>query len=350
MTGRGQRRVWLALTLATGLAGALGARALGLPIPFLLGSLCATAALAITVHARGGARLWFPQPMRRIAVGVIGTMIGTTFSPALVTMAGSLVLTLSAMIPFILIAQMLGYAVFRGLGRYDPVTATYAAMPGGLIEAVAIGEAAGGKPEVLGLQHFVRIVLVVLAVPTMFYLWTGEVVGSQAGQTLQKAPTHWPDWAAFVAIVPAGLWIGARLRLPAAHLTGPLVLTALLHGVGVLDMNGPGPLLAAAQLVVGSGLGVMFARSTLRQMAAGFALGLVAVSAMLAVSLGFAALLDPFVPMRFATLLVSFAPGGVTEMSLIALSLGVSPVLVAAHHLFRILATVVLAGFLSRRF
>ena len=33
---------------------------------------------------------------------------------------------------------------------------------------------------------------------------------------------------------------------------------------------------------------------------------------------------------------ISFAAGGVTEMSLIALSLNLSPVIVALHHLIRI--------------
>ena len=40
------------------------------------------------------------------------------------------------------------------------------------------------------------------------------------------------------------------------------------------------------------------------------------------------------------TLFISFAPGGVTEMSLIALSVASSPALVSAHHIFRIIITV----------
>ncbi|MEY8837729.1 AbrB family transcriptional regulator, partial [Cribrihabitans sp. XS_ASV171] len=53
--------------------------------------------------------------------------------------------------------------------------------------------------------------------------------------------------------------------------------------------------------------------------------------------------------MPFSALLISFAPGGVTEMSLIALSLGVSPLLVTVHHLFRIIMSVTLAGMAAPR-
>lgn len=57
----------------------------------------------------------------------------------------------------------------------------------------------------------------------------------------------------------------------------------------------------------------------------------------------------PATPVSFAALLISFAPGGVTETSLIALSLGIAPVLVTTHHLFRIFFTVTAAGFVTVR-
>ncbi|HKK85326.1 MAG TPA: AbrB family transcriptional regulator, partial [Roseovarius sp.] len=40
------------------------------------------------------------------------------------------------------------------------------------------------------------------------------------------------------------------------------------------------------------------------------------------------------------TMLISFAPGGVTEMALVALSLQANPALVTLHHIWRILITV----------
>lgn len=338
-----------AASLCAGGIGALIAQALGLPLPFLLGSLLASATLSLSLYARTGRRLWFPMPLRRVSVAVIGTMIGTTFDPGLIAALGSLAVTLTALVLFIMLAHGIGYAVYRGLGGYDPVTAFYAAMPGGLIEAVALGEQAGGDVETLSLQHFLRIVLVVMAVPAILYLWTGHAVGSAAGQTLQTAPTDWRDWAGFAALVPLGLGLGKLLRLPAGMIMGPLLLSAGLHATGLIALSGPTPLLNGAQLLVGTGLGVMFARATLRRLAVGAVLGGLAVLGMLALGAGFAALLAPHLPLSFETLLISFAPGGVSEMSLIALSLGASPVIVAGHHLFRIAFTVTIAGLLARR-
>ena len=48
-------------------------------------------------------------------------------------------------------------------------------------------------------------------------------------------------------------------------------------------------------------------------------------------------------------LLICFAAGGVTEMSLIALSLSANPIYVTSHHIARIILTVFLIGSLKNK-
>ncbi|MBU2980479.1 AbrB family transcriptional regulator [Lentibacter algarum] len=349
MTDLKSKALQLTLVLASALAGAFAALAMGWPIPFLLGSLVATAVLALTFAARTGGPVFFPKTLREVFIAVIGTMIGTTFTSEVLSMVPTLAVTLCAMMGFVVLAQASNYIIFHYLGGYDRPTSFYAAMPGGLIEAVEMGTKAGGDVETLSIQHFVRIVLVILIVPLLFLVVTGEVVGSAASQTLEKGPSEWRDWLMVATIAPVGLWIGKASRLPAAPLLGPLVLTAILQSSGAIDLGGPPALLNLAQLIVGASLGAQFAKTTPRRLLSALALGFVSVMATLAIASGLALMLGHFISMSFQTLLISFAPGGVTEMSLIALSLGVSPVLVSTHHLFRILFTVGLTGLLFKR-
>ncbi|MBO9451949.1 AbrB family transcriptional regulator [Tropicibacter sp. R16_0] len=339
----------LVLILGSGLFGAVLADWIGLPIPYLLGSMAMAATVSLVSYARSGQRLWFPIRLRHTFIAIIGTMIGSTFSSDAFDAAPDLLVTLGAMVLFVAAAQLINYTIFRRLGGLDRVTAMYAAMPGGLIEAVSLGEKAGGDAETLTLQHFVRIVLVIVSVPLLFQLVTGETVGSAAGQTLEKAPAQLTDTALFLILAVVGALVGPWLKLPAGPLIGPMIVTAVFQATTAVEVNGPVSLMNLAQLVVGSGLGANFARSTPRRLLAAFGLGAVSVGLTLALASMFAIVLEKVVPISFQALLISFAPGGVTEMSLVALSLGIAPILVTTHHLFRIILTVTVAGILTRR-
>ena len=63
----------------------------------------------------------------------------------------------------------------------------------------------------------------------------------------------------------------------------------------------------------------------------------VVVSAgMIALSAGFAAGLTQVTDLEFAPLFLAYAPGGIAEMSLVALALDVDAAFVATHHVARI--------------
>lgn len=339
----------VASMLLIGLAGALPASLAGLPMPYLVGALATVGLYSVWRTATGGVEAGFPLSPRRLFVALIGVMIGASFSVELMQNLLGIWPSLMVMIAFIAAALGGGYVLFRYIGGYDPVTAIFASMPGGLIEAVALGEEAGADVRLLALQHFVRVIMVVIAVPILYLIWSGNAVGSAGGQSFQSGGWTLLDVTELVLLAAAGMWLGPRLRLPASHLVGPLLLSAALHGSGLLHLSSPAWLLNLAQLVVGTGLGTSFAGARSRDLGRAFGLGLVYVAGVLAVGYGIATSLSPVMPFDFDTLFVSFAPGGVTEMGLIALSLGISPVVVTAHHVFRIAVTVLVAAAASRR-
>ena len=340
--------VAMALLIVIGTLGGFLASAIGLPIPFLVGSLIAVGAFSIAIVAAGRKALPFPQRFRMRFVAVIGVMIGATFSPETLGILPALWPSLSAMALFVVTGTGIGYIIYRRIGGYDPVTALYGAMPGGLIEATALGEQAGGDVRILSVQHFIRIVLVVITVPLLFLVWSGHSVGSSAGQALSSEPAAIADVLIIAVIAVVGSTLAPYARIPAAHMMGPLLLSVVLHSAGIVDIVSPTWLLNIAQLIVGTGLGAMFGGSTVRQIVRAIGVGALCVGSLLVLALAFAFALTAVTPISTAALFISFAPGGVSEMGLIALSLGVSPVLVATHHLVRILFTVIFAGWCGR--
>ncbi|MEL6549528.1 MAG: AbrB family transcriptional regulator [Pseudomonadota bacterium] len=326
--------------LALGAVGGYLASVAGLPMPFLLGALVAVAPLVIWQGASGRATLVFPTSLRFAFVGGIGALIGAGFTPELVRILPALWVSLLGVGLFVVVAHLAGYLVYRKLGGYDRVTSLYGSMPGGLIEGVALGEKAGGDVMLLTVHHFARIVIVVFTVPLLFAVFSGELVGSAAGLALSSGGGGLMDVLGLVAVTLAGLSLSRLVRLPAGHLTGPLLVAAALHGAGLMALESPAWLVALAQLVVGTSLATQFAGATPRVLGRAFGLTMVAVGAMFAAAALIASAVARNTPLGFDEAFISFAPGGVAEMGLIALSLDISPVIITAHHLIRIVLTI----------
>jgi membrane AbrB-like protein len=328
------------ILIALGGLGGLAAKALGLPLPFMLGALLVSAGVAIALprHLPGG--YGFPPGLRLVFISVIGLVIGAQVSPELFARLGDLLLSLAALTVFVGVALAYNVWVFSRIGGYDRVTAFYCSTPGGLFESLQMGEEAGADVVRLTLQQFLRIIVVVTTLPIALSLYLGEPVGSAGGMTMARGELDWSTLPVIVAAGVAGYWLGDVLRLPARQLTGPMLVAALLTLSGLVQIDMPQWLIDAAQVVVGTALGLRFTGVSRALVLRGGWLAVLSVFGMLALAAGFAALLAPATGEPFDVLLISFAPGGVTEMALVALSLQANPAFVTLHHIYRILITV----------
>ncbi len=338
------------LTLIATLLSGYGAQAAGLPLPWLLGALLASAALALSGVRILGEPPQFPSVGRLIAVPVIGVTIGAGLTPEIARQIAGWWPSLLSVLPYAVLLQVVNYAVFRRLGGYDKPTAFFAASPGGLVEAVLLGEKEGGNVALMSVQHFSRIALSVSAIPLIFVFTTGEQVGSAAGAAMPGGDA-WPtlaDAALLAAAAVIGVPLGRALRLPAAIMIGPMALSALLHVAGLSSASVPQPVVAAAQLVVGTAIGLRFVGQDRASIFSGLGLALIAVTISITAAATAASLLSTLGLASWDAIFLAFAPGGVAEMGLVALSLGISPVYVSIHHVARIVLAVALSRAIFR--
>lgn len=323
---------------------------LGWPMPYLLGSLLVSAVFATFMPQILPRTYSFPNQFRAIFIAVIGLAIGAQVTLDLFKSAGVFVYSFSALIVFVVLAQGFNYAIFRKFGKYDPPTAFYSGAPGGLYESIALGEVAGADLSVLMLQQFLRIILVVSLIPIGFSWWYGAPVGSASGLSLANETLATPlNYATLAVVGWLGLTIAKVMHFPAPQLIGPIAAAAFVNLTGVAEIIVPSWAISVAQLVIGTALGMRFNGMTYEQLLRGIWLSFLSVSGMLVIGFLLSLAILPFTGQTLEVLLISFAPGGVTEMTLVALSLAANPAFVTLHHLFRIIVTVILLS-QSKRF
>ena len=143
--------------------------------------------------------------------------------------------------------------------------------------------------------------------------------------------------------------LGSRLRIPAGHLFGPMLLTVFVTLGTDANIQLPNILILVAQVVIGTSLGARFYGIDTNILFIAVRLSALSVVTMLIMAFIFVLVLQSLSDLSVVTLFISFAPGGVTEMSLIALTIASSPALVSAHHIFRIVVTVSLLGFIYKK-
>ncbi|WP_370205479.1 AbrB family transcriptional regulator [Pararhodobacter marinus] len=332
------------VTFALGGIGGLAANALGLPLAMLMGAMVAvTGASALGLRVSNHA-LAVPQKWRTAFVPVIGVSIGAAFPPDFATQAMNWWITLVALAVFVPGVQVLGYFIFGKLGGLSPATSYFAAMPGGFIEALDMGEKSGADMQMLIMLQFLRLILCIVLIPIAFSIIEGHAVGASTGVSLgARAPLTSVDVAVLFALGAVGWAVAHLLRFPAAMLSGPLLLSGAAHALGLTEAAPPIWAVLVTQWIMGTSLGARLAGFTRGQAGKALRLSLVHIGAMLLIAGAIAMLAAGPVDEPVSAVILAFAPGGVSEMALVALSLQVSAVYVTLHHLARIILAVLMA-------
>lgn len=335
---------WLPLlaVLPMGAAGGLLFDWLRLPLAWMLGS-----AVVCTVAAMSGMRVGMDIRLRQGMMIVLGVLLGSTFTADIAQRAPQWAASIGMMAMVTIIGGWCGWMFLTRIAGYDGRTAYFASMPGGLNEMVTMGGAYGADERRISLAHAVRILTVVMTVP----LWYRYIEGAKVASITQMAKfghNDWQDYAILAACGILGALLARLIRLPAAFMFGPLLASAAVHLLGWTDSRPPGTLVAIAQIVTGCGIGCRFVGAIFREVARDIFYGVVLAWILIVFAAIFAALAHYWLGLRIDALVLSYAPGGFAEMSLVGLALGVEVSMVATHHLSRVFMIILGAPFVFR--
>jgi hypothetical protein len=324
------------LTLLCATAGGAAFWLLHIPLPWMLGAMAATGALAW--HERAAVA----PPVRPAALLFLGLGLGQTFTPPVIA---ALALALPWLVLGALLSILVGVLVakpFAVVTRTDEKTGYFSAVPGGVIVMAILAQRAGASVPAVTLAQTIRVMTVVVLVPPLI-TWFAPRGG--AGAFLAERPEVWLP--GLLMLMALGLGVALLIRLSSLAnpwMLGPCALVIGLSAVGVLPSGVPQWMIDAAQVGMGASLGArmnrrfILASKRLAVASVGLTFVLAAILALLAVGLARVSGLPA------SAVILGMAPGGMPEMTITAKALDLGVPLVLGFHLVRTLACNLLCG------
>ena len=327
----------IALSLAIGGLGGLLFDLIHIPLAWMLGPMIFNMVASVR-----GLPVLMPHGARVLTVCVVGVFIGGSFTPELLERAGEWILSLSTLLIFVPVITGAAALYYKKVAGFDGPTAAFSSAPGTLTAMVLTGGMAGADERLIALTQGLRVVVVVTLAPVIVTLMTGTAVLETELSLGNAGGSPW-EGLYLVAAAVFGLLVAKVLGVQAASLTAAMFASAALYLSGTVTYRPPEFLLFIALWALGSAIGSRFSTVTPKTL---FRVGrhaLVATCLSLAIAGVFAGMIHLALGVPFLTALLSFAPGGVAEMCLIAITFDIDPAFVAMHHLARIVILISLA-------
>lgn len=323
----------LALSLGVGALGGLLFQLLNLPLAWMLGPLVAN-----LLASAKGASVAVPEPLRNVFLAVMGLVLGSQVTPELAHRVLDWPLSAALLLLGVAASTAVASAWYRRCG-FDPVSAWFGAAPGAMTAMILLGEKCGGDPQRIAVAQSLRIILVILFLPPLF--WAFEGGEGSLGPAASSLEHGW-----MLLTIPLLIPLGRWLRIPSSALLTPLLMAALLSGLDLASLALPQWGMNLMLWVLGSAIGSRFQGMTRRLLGRYlWQSGVATLLALMALAV-FAELIHRTVGVGRDVALL--APGGIGEMAILAVALDIDPVFVAFHHLLRMITLMVFAPFWAR--
>ncbi len=332
----------LIITLLVSIAGGYVFHLLHVPLPWILGPM----AFVLLGSARYKHLFEWSKPLQNTGMMIVAYTMGLSFTAAVMTEIANYLPAMLLMTVILVLLSVALAAILSRLTKAGFMTMLMGTVPGGLSQVVLLAEETKGvNVTVVTVMQVMRLMTIIVMVPILLF---SPIVGEShhdtavpiGGGEAASFAGGWSvaaDYALFAAVCVACAWGAKRLKLPTAPLLGPLFGTAALQIAGLSGPELPPVVLIGAQIFIGAYLGLLFKPAEFTDRARTLSLALASSLLLIIGTFVQSWILSANDPMSLATALLSLAPGGMDQMSLIAHEIDADISIVVVYQLFRLL-------------
>jgi membrane AbrB-like protein len=332
----------LALTIFAALAGARLFERIHAPAPMVSGSIIGVTACTLLFPGW----TFFPAELKTFVQICSGATIGSRVSRRNIREMRYLLISAVA-----LIASLLAFNIVCAIGLFHTgirsiPTAMFSSAPGGISDMAIMAPDFGADPVYVAVIQLCRLLFINSVFPVLIQfvvrhkLYPGAERPVAVRKTdVQSAGLTAAPFPLTAVLALTGGMLFKYLGVPAGAILGAAFFVAL-ENVKYEKIALPGPFKYAVQLGIGCYVGVQMTRSSLLILRAVIPPVLLLLLASLVYTYLCALLICSVSHMDFATSMLMCAPGGLSEMAIIADEMGADTPKVAVMHSIRLICIV----------
>ncbi|WP_309222108.1 AbrB family transcriptional regulator [Aeromicrobium sp. S22] len=327
--------------LVAGISTVLGL--LGFPSAVLFGGLAGGLAFSLST----GRTVDVPGWSFTIAQAIIGVTVGAAVDFQTLADLGSdwpavIVISVVTLVLSVVAGQLL--RLHRGV---SPVTASFASVAGGASGMTAVAHDLGADDRVVTVIQYLRVLVVLLAMPAAVSVVFHADTGTAAGVT---APATSAAGVAYsVLAVALGIGVGRALHLPSPAVLGALLASIALGAVPAFaDVDVPPWVQAAGFVLIGLQVGLRFTLDSLRAIGRMIPTALLVIAIIIGACAAFGVLLARLTGVSELDAYLATTPGGLYAVLATSADTGGNVTFVTAVQIIRLLLVLLAAPLLGR--
>src|SRR6202158_70772 len=314
-------------TLVIGAAG--GALFLWANLP---GGLITGAMIAVGIAAIRGRPLTVPPVLTQAVLVLLGISLGSLMSRQLLQHIGAYPLTIG-LLALATFCSTFGSSIYlQRVHGWDQTSAFLAGSPGALSQITLLAIEKGADVPAIAVVQTMRVIILTAALPLLLAM-TGMAPSSPAAAAMAIASPL--ELAELITASVAAALLLRLIKFPASWMFGAMIGSSVLHGTGLIEGGLPPSVRAVALVGIGALIGSRFARMRPKTLFSHVNAALGSFAIAVTISAVFVAVIALTTHVRFADVIVAFAPGAMDAMLALALTLHIDPIFVGAHHLSR---------------
>ena len=318
------------LVILISIPSAIIADFFNIPLAWFLGPMLITSLASLM-----GLKIIMPRLILSSILILLGLYIGNYIDKSLLAQMHQWVWTSLIMLVYIIFSVLIVSKYLEKFSKYEKKTSIFSAAPGALGPLMILAEDEKTDLSQVATSHLIRLIIIITVFPFIvnsFYDVKGVEIAQEVivNQDLKHLLI-----LIFSSIIL--IYFFDKLKIPAALLSGTLVASGILQITEIASYQISPDVIDYCLLILGASVGCRFADKTFSEIGRNALHSFVATFLLVVLGVIAALVAGLIIDKNFFTLLLSYCPGGIYEVAVIAIFFDLDPEFVSFHHIIRLL-------------